>query len=80
MAGLSYVSVCPIAKPLNKKRMNEMLKGCEGLGEGHKKAGGTFFQGPHNHYLCLACIAPVPVSLWGVLGVKQVLWQPGHYT
>lgn len=39
MEGLSYVSVCPIAKPLNKKRMNEMLKGCEGLGEGRKKAG-----------------------------------------
>lgn len=70
MGGLFYVSVCPSAKPLAKKRMNELVKGCQGLGEGQKKAGVHSFRAPHNLYLCLACIAPVPVCMWGVLGLK----------
>lgn len=54
-----------------KKRMNELVEGCQGLGEGQKKAGVHSFKAPHNHYLCLACIAPVPVCMCGlVLGLK----------
>lgn len=47
-----------------------MVKGCQGLGEGQQEAGVHSFKAPHNHYLCLACIAPVSVCMWGVLGLK----------
>lgn len=48
--------------------MNELVKGCQGLGEGQREAGVHSFKGPHNHYLCLADIAPVPVCVGGVFG------------
>lgn len=70
MGGLFYVSVRPIAKPLNNKKDEWNGEGVWGLGGRAQEGGGTFFQGPHNHYLCLACIAPLSVSLWGCSGGK----------
>lgn len=69
----------PQLSPWLKKRMNELVKGCQGLGEGQKKARVHSFKAPHNHYLCLACIAPVPVCMWGVLGLKGFTAWPLYF-
>lgn len=71
MGGLFYVSVCPSAKPLAKKKgwMNGW-GGVRAWGKGKKKAEVHSFKAPHNHCLCLACIAPLPVCMWGVWGLK----------
>lgn len=67
----------PQLSPWPKKGMNEPVKGCQGLGEGHKKAGVHSFKAPHNHYLCLACIAPVRVCMHGVMGLKGFMGSLG---